>query len=116
MQDSLHRTDEQKNQLIQLKKQAHVAISCSCLVGVTWLFGVFAIGDLRLAFQVLFCVFNSLQGFLIFMLHAVNNDVARKEWKRVIGGMGSRMVSDIQKSEKLSLKISFYLRIYISKM
>ena len=62
------------------------------------MFGVLAIGDLRLPFQILFCVFNSLQGFLIFILHVSNNDSVIEEWKGLISGKRRRMVSDVQKS------------------
>ena len=41
---------------------ARIAFACACLLGVTWLFAILAVGDLRDVFQWLFCIFNSLQG------------------------------------------------------
>jgi 7 transmembrane receptor (Secretin family). len=54
------------------------AVICSTLLGLTWTFGVFAIGDVRDVFQWLFCLFNSLQGFFIFLLFVVNNEEIQK--------------------------------------
>ncbi|XP_071115297.1 uncharacterized protein [Haliotis cracherodii] len=39
------------------------------VLGVTWVFGVLAINEETVIFQYLFAVFNSLQGFLIFIMH-----------------------------------------------
>ncbi|XP_046548289.1 adhesion G protein-coupled receptor B1-like [Haliotis rubra] len=43
------------------------------VLGVTWVFGVLAINDYTVIFQYLFASFNSLQGFLIFMMHCLFN-------------------------------------------
>ena len=59
-----------------------IAFACYVLLGTTWIFGIFAIGDSRNVFQWLFCVFNSLQGLLIFLFYTVRNPEARKQWMR----------------------------------
>ena len=41
------------------------------LLGLTWLFGIIAIGDAKLAFQYLFCIFNTLQGLFVFILFCI---------------------------------------------
>ena len=65
-----------------------IAFACSVLLGTTWVFGVLAIGDLRDIFQWLFCIFNSLQGFFIFILYTVRNPEARRSWGHFFGLKG----------------------------
>ena len=54
-----------------------------CLFGLTWLFAVFTFSSsgLRETFQVLFTVFNSLQGFFVFLF--LLNAEALAFWKKV---------------------------------
>lgn len=47
------------------------------LFGVTWIFGVLTVTDAGLIFQYLFTIFNSLQGFLIFIFHVVRSKEIR---------------------------------------
>ena len=47
------------------------AIIIASLLGITWLFGFLVIGRGRLFFSILFTVFNSMQGVLIFFLFVV---------------------------------------------
>ena len=54
------------------------------LLGLTWLFGVLAIDDAKLAFQYLFCIFNTLQGFLVFVLFCILPDGTRQQLKKFI--------------------------------
>ncbi|XP_072041705.1 adhesion G-protein coupled receptor G7-like [Amphiura filiformis] len=46
-------------------------IAISTVLGLTWVFGFLAIDKATFAFQILFCVFNSLQGVFIFILFCV---------------------------------------------
>ncbi|KAH3726982.1 hypothetical protein DPMN_052889 [Dreissena polymorpha] len=41
------------------------------VMGLTWVFGIFAVNKDTLVFQYLFAIFNSLQGFLIFLVQCV---------------------------------------------
>ena len=52
-------------------QQARQGIAIMVLLGLTWVFGFLAIDDAKLAFQWLFCIFNSLQGFLVFILFCI---------------------------------------------
>ncbi|XP_033111997.1 adhesion G-protein coupled receptor G7-like, partial [Anneissia japonica] len=58
-------------------------ISITLVMGLTWVFGFFAIGDATQVINILFCVFNTLQGFLIFMMYCVRNKDVRNYWKRI---------------------------------
>lgn len=66
-------------------KRLRIIVSCSSLMGVTWVLGVFAIGELTFTFQLLFTIFNSLQGFFIFIFYCALNKDAVNEWKRFFG-------------------------------
>lgn len=60
-----------------------LAFACSVLLGTAWVFGILAITSPRNVFQWLFCICNSLQGLLIFILRTLQNPEARKQWMRV---------------------------------
>lgn len=65
------------------------------LFGLTWLFGVLAIKDAKIVFQYLFCVFNSLQGLLVFVFYCVLSSRIRKKLKsfrekKGVNGSGKR--------------------------
>ena len=57
-----------------------VALSCFVVLGLTWSFGLFAIGPMRVLFQILFCTFASLTGFFIFLLYIVTSKAKRACW------------------------------------
>ncbi|XP_027056195.1 adhesion G-protein coupled receptor D1-like [Pocillopora damicornis] len=54
------------------------------LLGITWLFGL--LSPMHKAFAYIFTIFNSTQGFLIFLLHCVKNSKIRSRFKRRITG------------------------------
>ena len=66
--------------------QIRRALSILVLLGLTWLFGVLAIGDAKLVFQYLFCIFNSLQGLLVFIFYCVLSKDARRQWRSLCSG------------------------------
>ncbi|XP_076146172.1 uncharacterized protein adgrg2a isoform X2 [Alosa pseudoharengus] len=51
------------------------------LLGLTWGFAFFAWGPVNLAFMYLFAIFNSLQGFFIFVFHCALKDNVRRQWR-----------------------------------
>ena len=61
--------------------QARRGIAILVVLGLTWLFGVLAIKDAKLAFQYLFCIFNSIQGLLVFIFYCALSKETRKKWK-----------------------------------
>ena len=56
------------------------------LFGLTWLFAIltFSVDGLREAFQILFTIFNSFQGFFIFLFFCVFNKEALELWKELL--------------------------------
>ena len=59
---------------------ARIGAACSVLMGTTWIIGLFAVDVLTIPMQMLFCIFNSLQGFFIFIFYCARNKDAKKRW------------------------------------
>ena len=75
-----------KQEFVSTKLIIRLMVSISgvmCLFGLTWLFAVFTFSSsgLRETFQILFTVFNSLQGFFIFLF--LLNAEALACWRNV---------------------------------
>ncbi|XP_062236008.1 adhesion G-protein coupled receptor G2 [Platichthys flesus] len=51
------------------------------LLGLTWGFALFAWGPLYLPFVYLFTIFNSLQGFFVFVFHCAIKENVRRQWR-----------------------------------
>ena len=70
------------------------------LFGLTWLFAIltFSVTGLREIFQILFVVFNSFQGFAIFLFFCVFNKEALESWKVLLscGKCQSKLVHSSQ--------------------
>ncbi|KAG8200008.1 hypothetical protein JTE90_001240, partial [Oedothorax gibbosus] len=64
--------------------QVRGAFAVMVLLGVSWVFGAFAVGEARLVFQYIFCVSNSLQGFLIFLVRCLQYSEARSAWYQLL--------------------------------
>jgi hypothetical protein len=54
------------------------------MYGLTWLFAVFTFTDGSFAFQLLFAIFNSLQGFFMFIFFCVLGKEARDSWAHIL--------------------------------
>uniref|UniRef100_A0A7M5X0H9 Uncharacterized protein n=2 Tax=Clytia hemisphaerica TaxID=252671 RepID=A0A7M5X0H9_9CNID len=76
-----------------IQQQAKIAFAASALLGLTWIFGVLAVGDLRDFFQYLFTIFNSLQGFFIFFFYTLRNPEAKKNWLITLGLRDEKLYS-----------------------
>ena len=74
----------------QIMATARIGFACNALLGVTWVFAIFAVKDATMFFQWLFCISNSLQGLFIFTFYTVRNQEVRKEWMRCFGIDSSR--------------------------
>uniref|UniRef100_A0A4W6FM28 Adhesion G protein-coupled receptor D1 n=1 Tax=Lates calcarifer TaxID=8187 RepID=A0A4W6FM28_LATCA len=51
------------------------------ILGISWIFGVLAVNTQSLAFLYIFAVFNSLQGFFVFLFHCLLNSEVRAAFK-----------------------------------
>ncbi len=60
-------------------QKARQGIMIMVLLGLTWFFGILAIDDAKLAFQWLFCIFNTLQGFFVFIFYCILHDETRRQ-------------------------------------
>ncbi|XP_071964473.1 adhesion G-protein coupled receptor D1-like [Antedon mediterranea] len=52
------------------------------ILGITWVFGLFAIGSATLMFQYIFSILNSLQGLFIFIFYCLMNSEVRSSFER----------------------------------
>ena len=65
----------------KIKKRLAISIfGIMTLFGLTWIFGIFTIFGASLTFQYLFAIFNSLQGFMIFVFFCVIPKDTRELW------------------------------------
>ncbi|XP_078355587.1 adhesion G-protein coupled receptor G6-like [Oculina patagonica] len=71
--------------------RARTAFAILLLLGLTWAFGALAVSRAQLVFDYLFCIFNSLQGFLIFYFHCIRHQEVRNLWKGLLIGKGLRV-------------------------
>lgn len=62
----------------------------TCLLGTTWLLGLFFLDKATVLFAYLFNIFNTLQGLFIFIFHCLADDRIRSEYKRILCCHGSR--------------------------
>ena len=68
--------------------RVRTATAILILLGLTWAFGALAVSRAQLVFDYLFCIFNSLQGFLIFYFHCIRHQEVRNQWKWLLLGKG----------------------------
>ncbi|XP_033116035.1 adhesion G-protein coupled receptor G4-like [Anneissia japonica] len=61
------------------------AFAVSILLGLTWAFGFLSMASpASIVFEVLFCIFNSFQGLIIFIFFCLRNQEIRNTWKAKI--------------------------------
>ncbi|XP_041352198.1 adhesion G-protein coupled receptor G6-like isoform X2 [Gigantopelta aegis] len=62
--------------------QLRGAVGVIILLGLTYIFAIFAIGQASIVFYYLFAIFNSLQGLFIFIFYCVFKKDALNTWRR----------------------------------
>ena len=101
----------QKKEIYQLLR---IMISLSFLLGITWLFGVLVVLVDSLAVQYIFAILNTIQGFLIFILHSIGSVEVRKEWSNTVSSARRKTRStalNFSSTEKMgTLKSGTYKR------
>ncbi|XP_009873767.1 PREDICTED: probable G-protein coupled receptor 112, partial [Apaloderma vittatum] len=76
------------------------AFSLMFLLGLTWGFVFFAWGAVRIFFLYLFSIFNTLQGFFIFVFHCLMKDEVMKQcrahvcWRRFLSNQSAEVHYD----------------------
>lgn len=64
--------------------QIRGAFTVMTLLGVTWVFGPFAIKEAKVVVNYIFTILNSLQGFLIFVFRCCFNPEVRMAWVMLV--------------------------------
>ena len=100
------RAKEQNRKFGSLKLMINVA-SIAFLFGLTWIFGALTVMNANQAFQIMFTLTNSFQGFLIFIFFCVLNSEVRLVARKLLGkrapqtsttGLQKRYESDLTES------------------
>ncbi|XP_025098275.1 adhesion G-protein coupled receptor G6-like isoform X3 [Pomacea canaliculata] len=76
------------------------AVGVVILLGLTWIFAIFAIDLASVPFYYLFAIFNSLQGLFIFVFYCVLKRDARQAWKRKLPCLPEEEESVSSRGEK----------------
>ncbi|XP_071961180.1 adhesion G-protein coupled receptor G7-like isoform X2 [Antedon mediterranea] len=79
----IQKITEPKSRVQVAKDQLSTAVGLSILLGLTWVFGFGDIhkapnSNLKFTMQLLFCIFNTLQGVFIFLFYAVRTGDFKK--------------------------------------
>ena len=83
--------EEDKTDTSDVTQRLLNAFSVSIILGLTWVFGFLAVEEARMVFQLLFCICNSFQGVLIFILFCyAQKDVRRLLMNRCCGRPSSK--------------------------
>ena len=70
--------------IARLISDTRIAFAFNVLLGITWVLAFFAIEEVTMVFQWLFCITNSLQEFFIFVFYTVRNQEVRNTWLKAI--------------------------------
>ncbi|XP_033123619.1 adhesion G protein-coupled receptor L3-like [Anneissia japonica] len=70
------------DEMLKVKSTIKGIVVLLPILGVTWVFGLFAIGSATLPFQYIFSILNSLQGLFIFIFYCLMNSEVRSSFER----------------------------------
>ncbi len=82
---------ERKERIRGILRLVAIVGALIALFGLTWLFAALTASDGSTAFQVIFAIFNTTQGFFIFLLFCVVNSDARQLWKETFAQIVSKI-------------------------
>ena len=94
--------------------EARIAFACNLLLGTTWVLAFFAVEEVTMLFQWLFCISNSLQGFFIFLFYTVRNQGVRNAWLKTLGKDPSFKSSQLRTSQTKSSKGIYGTTFFVS--
>lgn len=80
---SLGRVKEQQNSKTTVRLLISI-VGIMSLFGLSWFFAALTVREASTAFQFLFVIFNSLQGFFIFIFFCVLSKDARELWRELL--------------------------------
>ena len=73
--------DSRKTEVYKVTLRTLISVSSIMLLfGLTWLFGALTVSAASPAFQWMFVIFNTLQGFFLFVFFCIIGKDAREEW------------------------------------
>ncbi|KAL4843856.1 hypothetical protein H8958_001036 [Nasalis larvatus] len=81
--------------------------SLTFLLGLTWGFAFFAWGPVRIFFLYLFAIFNTLQGFFIFVFHCVMKESVREQWQIHLCCGWLRLDNSSDGSSRCQIKVGY---------
>ncbi|XP_033110354.1 adhesion G protein-coupled receptor E3-like [Anneissia japonica] len=101
MRSKRHTTAQQKKEFAMIRKAVRGALILVPLLGVTWLFGIFAYNKGTTLFSYVFVIFNGSQGLAIFLVcivlsPQVKDEMKKQTWMRCflkVNSVGSEQVS-----------------------
>lgn len=76
----------QRNEKQLVIKQIRLSVLLFFLLGLSWIFGIFAFMKAGIVFSYLFCVTATLQGFVLFIYFVVLDKSARDSWYQLLCG------------------------------
>ncbi|XP_077870146.1 adhesion G protein-coupled receptor L2-like [Saccoglossus kowalevskii] len=76
------KTASEKKEHTYIRTAVRSALFLLPILGITWVFGLFAVNEHAIVFQYLFAVFNSLQGLFVFLFQGMFNSEIRHSFKR----------------------------------
>ncbi|KAH8407253.1 hypothetical protein KR222_011321, partial [Zaprionus bogoriensis] len=79
LSQSVHRAERK-----MIYKQIRLSILLFFLLGLTWIFGIFAFMQAGVAFSYLFCLTATMQGFVLFIYFVVLDEANRRAWLGLI--------------------------------
>lgn len=68
----------------RIRRWSKACMLLTCILGLTWLFGVFYINQDSIFMAYCFTIFNTLQGLFIFLFHCIGDEKVRREYSRVL--------------------------------
>ncbi|KAI8046143.1 hypothetical protein M5D96_002343 [Drosophila gunungcola] len=90
LSQSIHKSEKK-----MVVKQIRLSILLFFLLGITWIFGIFAFMQAGVAFSYLFCITATMQGFVMFVYFVLLDSANRRAWVGLI--CPTKMKMDVQK-------------------
>ncbi|XP_046806161.1 uncharacterized protein LOC111681566 [Lucilia cuprina] len=74
----------QRNEKQMVIKQIRLSILLFFLLGLSWIFGIFAFMKAGIVFSYLFCLTATLQGFVLFIYFVIIDENSRSSWQKLL--------------------------------